>query len=387
MTDALVGTTRTALTPRPDLWSLDPDVLHVNHGSFGAVPRRTQRELERLRAETERNPVAWFRSVGAKVAHTRGLLASYLDVDPDGFVLVSNASAGVTAALAAVPLPAGSRIISTDHVYGAVRFTADRFAARSGADVHLVEVPLEADDDGIVDAIAAAVDDRTAMLVIDQISSPTAKVFPVDRLIALARSAGVPILVDGAHAPALIDAPAAGDPDFWTGNFHKWPCAPRGTAGLQVAEPWRETILPLIASWSEHDAYAERFDQQGTLDYTGWLAAPTSLEVLAELDWPAVRAAAAGLLDAAAPMLADALGGSVPDVGRPAPTMRLVTLPDRIQGDRDALDVLKNRASRELRAEIALTDFDGRAFLRLSAHAYNSWSDYERLAEILPPLL
>jgi isopenicillin-N epimerase len=387
VTDAMVSTARTGFTPRPDLWSLDPDVLHLNHGSYGAVPRRSQVELQRLREETERNPLSWFRSVGDKLAHSRGVLASYLEVDPGGFTLVPNASAGVTVALATVPLPAGSRIVLTDHVYGAVRYTADRFAARSGAEVVTAGVPLEADDDAVVDAIAAVVDDRTAVIVVDQITSPTAKVFPVERLIELARAAGVPIVVDGAHAPALIDAPAAGDPDFWTGNFHKWPCAPRGTAGLQVAERWRDQTLPLIASWSEHEPYLDRFDQQGTLDYTGWLAAPTSLEVLGDLDWPAVRVAASDLLDSAAQLLAEAMGGSVPQVGRPAPTMRLVTLPDRIHGDRDALDVLKNRASRELRAEIALTDFDGRAFLRLSAHAYNTWSDYERLATALPPFL
>jgi len=378
----------TVLSPRPDLWTLDPDVLHLNHGSYGAVPRRTQELLAELRAETEANPMRWFRSVAERLATSRLELATYLQTDPAGFALVPNASAGVTAALATIPIPAGSRIVLTNHAYGAVLYAAERFAKANQAEVVVVDVPLEADDDSVVARIETALDDRTAALIVDQISSATAMVLPIRRLAELCRSRGIPSIVDGAHAPALLDAPAEDGADFWTGNFHKWPAAPRATAGLVVAEKWRTATLPLIVSWSEHDErLPERFDMQGTYDYAPWIAAPESLRVLAELEWPRRRSELSAMIDEGARLVAKALGTSVAEVAHPAATMRLVELPlDGIPSPK-AGEALKTKVSRDLKAEITLTAFDARVFVRLSAHAYNSIRDYQRLAEWLPALL
>jgi isopenicillin-N epimerase len=375
----------TVLSPRPDLWTLDPDVLHLNHGSYGAVPRRTQDVMAALRAETEANPMLWFRSVAARLTTSRLALASYLQTDPSGFALVPNASAGVTVALATLPIPAGSRIVLTNHAYGAVRYAAERFARANQAEVAVVDVPLEADDETVVSLIAAGLTDA-AVLVVDQISSATAMVFPIAALVAVCRERGVAIVVDGAHAPALIDAPAADGPDFWTGNFHKWPAAPRATAGLVVAEKWRTATLPLIVSWSEYDErLPERFDVQGTYDYVPWIAAPESLRVLDELDWPVRRSQLSDLVDEGSRLVAKALGTEVAKVAHPAATMRLVELPSSV--DPSDAEGLKMRVSQELKAEITLTGFDGRGFIRLSAHAYNSLQDYEELSDRLPTVL
>jgi isopenicillin-N epimerase len=378
----------TVLSPRPDLWTLDPDVLHLNHGSYGAVPRRTQELLAKLRAETEANPMRWFRSVAERLATSRLELAAYLQTDPAGFALVPNASAGVTAALATIPIPAGSRIVLTNHAYGAVLYAAERFAKANQAEVVVVDVPLEADHDSVVASIEAALDDRTAALIVDQISSATAMVLPIRRLAELCRSRGIPSIVDGAHAPALLDAPAEDGADFWTGNFHKWPAAPRATAGLVVAEKWRTATLPLIVSWSEHDErLPERFDMQGTYDYAPWIAAPESLRVLAELEWPRRRSELSAMLDEGARLVAKALGTSVAEVAHPAATMRLVELPFAGIPSPEVGEAFKMKVSRDLKAEITLTAFDTRVFVRLSAHAYNSIRDYQRLAEWLPALL
>jgi isopenicillin-N epimerase len=378
----------TVLSPRPDLWTLDPGVLHLNHGSFGAVPRRTQEVLAALRAETEANPMRWFRSVAERLTASRLELAAYLQTDPAGFALVPNASAGVTAALATIPIPAGSKIVLTNHAYGAVRYAAERFARANRAEVVTVAVPLEADDDSVVAAIEAALDDRTAALIVDQISSATAVVFPIRRLAELCRSRGIPSIVDGAHAPALLDAPAEDGADFWTGNFHKWPSSPRATAGLVVAEQWRTPTLPLIVSWSEQDErLPQRFDQQGTQDYAPWIAAPDSVRMLDELEWPRRRSELSAMLDEGARMLAKALSTAVGEVARSAATMRLVELPFDGVPSPEAGEAFKAKVSRELKAEITLTAFDNRVFVRLSAHAYNSPQDYQLLAEKLPSLV
>ncbi|WP_427893071.1 aminotransferase class V-fold PLP-dependent enzyme [Kribbella sp. GL6] len=375
----------TVLSPRPDLWTLDPDVLHLNHGSYGAVPRRTQEVMAGLRTEMDANPMVWFRTVADRLTASRLALAAFLETDPGGFALVPNASAGVTVALQTLPIPAGSRIVLTDHAYGAVRYAAERFAKQYGAEVVNVAIPLEADDRTVVALIADQLD-NAAVLIVDQITSGTAKVFPIEGLVAAAHERGVPIVVDGAHAPALIDAPAAAGADFWTGNFHKWPAAPRATAGLVVAERWRSASMPLIVSWSEYDErMPERFDMQGTYDYVPWIAAPESLRVLADLDWPARRPQLTALVEEGARVLSKALGTGVAEVAHPPATMRLVELPASV--DLSGGDALKMRVSRELKAEITFTGFEERKFIRLSAHAYNSLSDYEKLSEGLPRLL
>ena len=378
----------TVLSPRPDLWTLDPDVLHLNHGSYGAVPRRTQELLAELRAETEANPMRWFRSVAERLTASRLELAAFLQTDPAGFALVPNASAGVTAALATVPIPPGSQIVLTNHAYGAVRFAAERFARANEAEVVVVDVPLEADDATVVATLATAVDDRTAALIVDQISSATAMVFPIRQLAELCGAHDVPLIVDGAHAPALIDAPAEDGADFWTGNFHKWPAAPRATAGLVVAEKWRTATLPLIVSWSEYDErLPERFDMQGTYDYAPWIAAPESLRVLADLDWSRRRSQLSTMLDEGAKLVAKALGTGIGEIAHPAATLRLVELPFDGIPSPGVGEALKTKVSRDLKAEITLTAFDNRVFIRLSAHAYNSLHDYELLASRLPTVL
>ena len=338
-----------------------------------------------LRAEMDANPMVWFRTVADRLTTSRLELAAYLETDPDGFALVANASAGVTVALQTLPIPAGSRIVLTDHAYGAVRFAGERFAKMHGAEVVIVEIPIEADDETVVALIADHLD-GASVLIVDQITSGTAKVLPIDELVTSAHERGVPIVVDGAHAPALIDAPASAGADFWTGNFHKWPASPRATAGLVVAEQWRTASMPLIVSWSEYDErMPERFDMLGTYDYVPWIAAPESLRVLADLDWPTRRPQLTTLVEEGAKVLAKALGTGVAEVAHPPATMRLVELPSSV--DLSGGDALKLRVSRELKAEITLTGFDGRGFIRLSAHAYNSLADYEKLSEGLPRVL
>jgi isopenicillin-N epimerase len=349
------------------------------------VPRRTQEVMAELRTEMDANPMVWFRTVADRLTTSRLALAAFLETDPAGFALVPNASAGVTVALATLPIPAGSRIVLTDHTYGAVRYAAERFAKARHAEIVIVNIPLEADDETVVSLIADRLD-NASVLIIDQITSGTAKVLPVDALVEAAHEHGVPIVVDGAHAPALIDAPAAAGADFWTGNFHKWPAAPRATAGLVVAEQWRTATMPLIVSWSEYDErMPERFDMQGTYDYVPWIAAPESLKVLSELDWPTRRPQLTALVEEGARILAKSLGTGVAEVVHPPATMRLVELPSSV--DLSGGDALKMRISRDLKAEITFTGFEERKFIRLSAHAYNSPAEYQKLSEGLRTVL
>lgn len=399
-----VSETEVTTAPRPLLladgrpadraWSLDPALKHLNHGSFGAVPLVAQERQELLRVEMERSPVVWFPALPQRLAAARVELADFLRVSAGDLALVPNASAGASVVYAALTLRPGGEIVVTDHGYGAVTMGAERLARRWGGRVRTARVPLNADADAAYEAVVAELGDATELVVVDQITSATARRLPVERIGAEARRRGIPVLVDGAHAPGLLDAPLADATyDVWTGNLHKWGCAPRGTAALVARGPLRERLYPLIDSWAAADPYPDRFDQQGTIDATSYLAAPTSLGFIERTwGWPAARRYMDDLADYGASVIGTAVTGltgadSSVDVGMPVPGMRLVRLPDGLAADRVEADALRDRVALELGVEAAFTSFDGIGYMRLSAHVYNTAADYEYFAEECVPAL
>ncbi|KUM74483.1 aminotransferase class V-fold PLP-dependent enzyme [Streptomyces griseorubiginosus] len=380
--------------PAAEVWSLDPAQRHLNHGAFGAVPLVAQERQQVLRAEMERSPVVWFPTLPPRIAAARVELAAFLDVDPGDLALVPNASAGASVVHQALTRRRGGEIVVTDHGYGAVSMGAERLARRWGGRVRTVHVPLGADENTAYEAVVASLSADTDLVVLDQITSATARRLPVERIGAEAGRRDIPVLVDGAHAPGLLASPLEGATyDFWTGNLHKWGCAPRGTAALVARGPLREALHPLIDSWGAHEPYPDRFDHQGTLDATAYLAAPTALAFVADTwGWPTARGYMDRLADYGAQVIgaafADLTGADCAvDVGMPVPGMRLVRLPDGLGRTRLDADALRDRVAGELDVEAAFTSFDGIGYLRLSAHVYNTAEDYEYFAEKCVPVL
>ncbi|WP_050776837.1 aminotransferase class V-fold PLP-dependent enzyme [Streptomyces sp. SPB074] len=374
-------------------FALDPEVRHLNHGSFGAVPRPVLDRLAALRAEMEGNPDAWWRTLTGRIAAARADIAAFLRTAPDSLALVANASAGASAVLASLRLPRGARVLTTDHTYGAVAMGLRRIAALHGAVVDTLHVPLDASARDIEALFAQELSAGApvALVVVDQITSPTARLLPLPGIVAAAHAAGARVLVDGAHAPGLLADPLghASGADYWTGNLHKWTCAPRGTAALVAADDVAQDLVPLVNSWGAPEPYPHRFDQQGTQDVTGWLAAPASLAFLAERGgWEAARARMDRTVTAAQALLAEALDADLSGVRvNEALSMRLIPLSPVLATDPERAAALQRRIAAELRCEVSVTSWDGRGFLRLSAHVYNRPEEYEYLAERLPALL
>ena len=375
------------------LFSLDPAVAYLNHGSYGAVPIAVQRAQQRLRDETEANPMRFFsRGLQARIAHARRHLASFLGADPDGTALVGNVTAGAAIVLQSVRLRPGDEVLCTDHGYGAVIHSIDREVRRTGATRRTLSIPFTASDEEIVDIVRAGLAaGPTRLLVIDQITSATARSFPVGAIIAVAREHGVPVLVDAAHVPGMlpVDVTALGA-DFWMGNLHKWAYAPRGTAVLAVAPEWRDRVEPLVVSWQQDAGFPDRVEWQGTLDYTAWLAAPVGLFTLRTLGLDRVRAHNAALAAYGQRVVGQALGvrpADLPDPGDPLLAMRLVPLPAGLASSFPEAVKLRDRIGDELRTEVAISSWQGRGWLRLSAQVYNRPDEYDRLAAGLPALL
>lgn len=380
--------------PAAEAWSLHPGERHLNHGSFGAVPVVAQREQQRLREEMDRSPVLWFATLPGKVAAARTAVAGFLRVAPEDLALVPNASGGASVVYANVPLRPGAEILVTDHGYGAVTMGAERLARRRGATVRTAHVPLDADEEQAYAALVAELSEATGLIVLDHITSATARRMPVERIAAVARERGIPLLVDGAHVPGLLADPMAGlDCDFWIGNLHKFGCAPRGTAALVARGPLREELYPLIDSWGAADPFPDRFDTQGTMDATSYLAASAATDFIETTwGWERARTYMSELADYAERVIGDAFAevmgeSAAVDVGMPVGAMRLVRLPAGLGTTRLEADALRDRVARELAVEAAFTSFGGVGYFRLSTHVYNTAADFEYFAERCVPQL
>ena len=398
MTTALI-TAPAALTlpdgrPARAAWSLDTVSVHINHGSFGAVPLVAQEHQNTLRAEMDAAPVAWFPTLPGLVREARTSIARFLGIDPSRTAMVPNASAGASVVYTSLPVRTGVEIVVTNHGYGAVTMGAERLARRWGGTVRTAHIPLNATAAEAHDAIVAEFSDSTGLVVIDQITSPTARLLPVDTVSAEAKRRGIPVFVDGAHVPGLYDRPLDGvDCDFWVGNLHKFGCAPRGASVLVGRGPLADELYPLIDSWGAPYPFPERFDTQGTLDQTSYLAAPTSLSFIEETwGWSNARQYMTELADYAESIIAEAFTAAtgddhLVDAGMPVNALRLVRLPRGLAGSHPEADALRDRAVDELGLEGAFTCFEGVGYFRLSTHVYNTPADFEYFAERCVPAL
>ncbi|WP_431683290.1 aminotransferase class V-fold PLP-dependent enzyme [Kitasatospora sp. KL5] len=380
--------------PAAEAWTLDPAMKHLNHGSFGAVPLAAQQEQQRLREQMDRAPVVWFPALPGRVAAARAAVAEFLRVPAGDLALVPNASAGASVVYGSLPHRPGGEVVVTDHGYGAVTMGAERLARRWGGTVRTARVPLDAGPEEAAAAVLAEVTDRTGLIVLDHITSATARWMPVAAVGAAARERGVPLLLDGAHVPGLAEDPLDGlEFDVWVGNLHKFGCAPRGTSALVARSELRHRLYPLIDSWAAREPFPERFDTQGTTDATGYLAAPAALDLIERTwGWKTARDYLGELADYAEQIIgaafADATGEpSAVDVGMPVNALRLVRLPDGLAPDRLAADALRDRVAAELGVEAAFTSFGGTGYFRLSTHVYNTPEDYEYFADWCVPAL
>jgi isopenicillin-N epimerase len=372
------------------LWPLESTVAHLNHGAFGAVPDPVLDEQRSWRERMETNPLRFFtREVGDALVQARAEVAAFLGADPDSIAFVRNATTAVSTVLSSLRLASGDEVVVTDHAHGAVRLAVDRFCREAQARAVQVDLPLEAADDEVEAAVVAAIGPRTRLVLLDQVTSPTARRLPLVSLVPAIRERGATVFVDGAHAPGMLQVELDRlGADYWTGNLHKWCCAPRGTGVLHAATELRSTLRPLVGGWGDLDAFPASFDQIGTDDPTAWLAAPRALRVLGGLGWNRLRAHNVALAVAGQELVAAALDHAGSGLPRdPAVSMQIVPLPAGIAADVGEANALQDRIGEEIAVEVGVMSFRGRGFIRVSAQAYNCPADYERLARDLPALL
>jgi isopenicillin-N epimerase len=385
-----------AITPPPaplgenlrSLWMLDPDVTFLNHGSFGAVPRAIRQAFVELQERIEAEPIEFIdRRLNEVLGPARARVASFLGVEPDSFGFVTNATEGVNAVLRSLRFREGDELVTTSHVYNAVR-NAMRYRAReTGA--RYVEVPLPLplrEPMEVVRAIEAALTDRTRLVVIDHVTSPTALIFPVAALARSCAARGVELLVDGAHVPGMLDVDVDGlGCTYWTGNLHKWCCAPKGAAVLWVAPERRSAIHPLAISHFLDQGFVKEFDWQGTRDLAAWAVSGEAIDWLGRFGWERVRAHNRQLAAHAHDLWCERWGVEPVSPREHAMLgfMATVPLPEAIAARFDSPLDFQKTLYRDHRIEVPIVPFDGRWHARASAQLYNRPEDYERLAEVV----
>jgi len=384
-----------------DAWGLDPSVAFCNHGSFGACPTAVLAEQRRLQDLLEADPAHFFdRRLEGMLDAAREALAGFVGADPGGLVFVRNATTGVGAMLRALPLAAGDEILVTDHGYEACRLAAVRVAGEAGASVGSASIPSVVEGPGrVVEAVLEAVTPRTRVAVVDHITSPTALVFPVEALVAALADRGIEVIVDGAHGPGqvVVEAGRSGAAGY-TGNCHKWMCAPKGAGFLWVRPDLRDRVVPPVTSHGEgyprpgRSRLHDRFDWVGTEDPTPYLSVPAAIRHLGGLvegGWPAILERNHRLAAAARERLAG-LGLEPSGPEEMVGSMAALRLPGTVapEGARDEARRLIARLYDEHRVQTAVTwrRGSGDLMIRFSAHLHTTLGDAERLATAIAAL-
>lgn len=382
------------------LWSLDPNIAYLNHGSFGAVPLEVEAIQRDFQHRAETNPNRWFRfELPDLLMAARQTTARWLGVAEDLFAFVPNASQSMITAVQALVDDVNTHhqqahLIATSLGYGGVHFGMQRIAQRSNATLTTVtiEYPHEITADFIASRIREAIPmlETSTIVVLDQITSDTGVLIPVDEIIAQLRATHpcLRFVVDGAHAAGMLETPLPHDFDVWVGNFHKWLCAPRPSAGIVCATGQIAAMMtPLAPSWGYENGFPTSFDWQGTSDYSAYLAVPSAIKFQQRWSYAERNLHNTAVVDAGAALLRRAWGV---DQHLPtpieAPWMRMVRLPMSPVFTRKECDVLIQRAGHELNAETTIMPVGGHNYVRLSAHMYNEADDYRALVN-LPKLI
>lgn len=276
-------------------FNLDPEVVFLNHGSFGACPKPVFERWQQWQAEMQRQPVEFIqRRQEGLMEDARAELAAYVGCDVDDLTFVFNITAAINIIARSLDMQPGDEILTTDLEYGALNYTWEYLCDKAGS--HYIQQPITlptTTPEAIVEELWQGVTERTKAIYVSHITSSTALTLPVELICARAREDGILTIIDGAHVPGQIDLDIRSiGADIYAGNCHKWLCAPTGSAFLYVAPEHQSWVESLIISWGwyEDNTFISRNQNQGSRDFTAFLAVPTAIDWQRDHDWDAVRA-------------------------------------------------------------------------------------------------
>jgi len=380
------------------LWKLDPSVVFLNHGSFGACPKVILDKQTQWRSQLESQPLRFFmREFEELLDRSRDSLAAFVGAVPEELVFVPNATTGVNAVLRSLTFSPDDELLTTNHEYNASRNALDFVAHRSGARVVVAHIPLPIESpQQIIEAVMAQVSTRTRLVLLDHVTSQTGVIFPIAELVSKLREYGIDTLIDGAHAPGMLplNLQEIGSA-YYTGNCHKWLCAPKGAAFLYVRRDKQSEIRPLTISHGANSPRTERtrfqleFDWMGTTDPSAYFCVPAAIEFMGSLlpgGWQELMERNHRSALAARQLLCNALGVQPLASEEMIGAMAVIPMPP-VLDNRSVLS-LHDELLDKFGIEVQIVPWSEkpRLLLRISAQIYNTQEQYEYLGSAIASL-
>lgn len=377
------------------LWLLDPQVTYLNHGAFGACPIPILELQHRLREQLEREPVRFMeRELEPLLDRARQALGAFVGAEARELAFVPNATTGVNAVLRSLYFDSNDELLTTDQEYNACRNALNYVAQRTGAKIVIASVPFPVESpQQVIDAVLERVTANTKLLLIDHITSQTGLIFPIKALISQLTSSGVEILVDGAHAPGQVPLNLQElGATYYTGNCHKWLCAPKGAAFLYVRADRQTQIRPLTISHGANAVRQERsrfhleFDWMGTSDQTPYLCLPEVIGLMGSLlpgGWSELMQRNHDTVLAARQLLCEVLNIAKPCPDEMIGSMASLPIPD------GEMNALRNALFDQYHIEVPIMPFPAppKRLIRISAQVYNTLDQYKYLATAIAQLV
>lgn len=363
-------------------WHLDPAGVFLNNGSYGATPKAVLAAQSRWRRRLERQPVRFMtETLGEALADATDRIAAFLGADPAGLAFSANATEAVNSVLWSLDLGAGDTVVVTDQAYRGVAHALEHVVKRRGARLHRIALPFPAcSREQIIERFARDLPPTARLAVFDHVVSATAMVMPVAALVALCRERGIPVLIDGAHAPGMLDLDLGRlAPDWYAANLHKWAYAPKGCGLLWTAARYRDRTHPAVISTEYGKGYRAEFGWMGTRDPSPWLSAPAGIDFFDRMGGARARAYMTGLAAQAAALLVEALGtGHAAAPGLTA-AMATVRLPDSLAAVPDLNRRLRHRHG----IEVPILPIGAHRWIRISTQVFNEIADITALITAL----
>jgi isopenicillin-N epimerase len=372
-----------------DEFLLARDLTFLNHGSFGATPRVVFDEHVQWQRRIENDPIQMLGRQGMElIDNAKEAIGRWLGMRPADFGMVTNATEGINAVLRSLSFEPGDELLTTTHVYNAVRQAMKYTAARARADYREIDLPVPIDSPATIARTSLdAIGPRTRLLVIDHVTSPTALVFPVEEIVRGCAGRGVDVLIDGAHGPGMLEINVTQlSPAYYAGNLHKWTCAPKGSAFIWVRPDRQNAIHPTIVSHHLGKGLATEFSWQGTRDIGAWLSVPRAIEFIGGLGFDRVMSHNHSMAVWMNEMLCRRWGVQPisPIDGSMLGSMATVPLPpplDRLTDERT--DPLQRRLHDTERIEAPIMNWAGRTYVRPCCQVYNTAQEYGQLADAI----
>jgi len=376
-------------------FALNPDIIHLNHGSFGASPIPVLEAFHNWQLRMEAEPVRFLaRDLWGYLAHARQELGNYLNAPSSSLAFIPNATYGVNIVARSINLNPGDEILGTNHEYGACQKTFEHICRTTSAlyRIQPISVPVNSAEE-IIDELWRGVTKNTKLIFISHISSPTAIHFPTTEICHRAREAGILTLIDGAHAPGQINVNLREiDADFYTGNCHKWMLGPKGSGFLYTRPELQEMIEPLVVSWgwqadpefSTGAQYLDHLQWMGTDDPSAFLAVPAAINFMKQNNWPVIQRGCQQLLFSAVQKLERQFNiANLSKIGdRYSQQMAAIELPAHLP-----MGTVKATLYEKYNIEVPCYQWEGKNIIRVSIQAYNTAEDIEKLVAALDQII